>query len=259
MGKMASDRLLHTPAHDPPHPEAAAGATFTLPRAASPLWPSTFSSTRHPQDAMVSGSGARAVSRQPAILGFRTLLRRRDAASRVRACACGGGADGGRGRREGAPGEERSKKERLGAIEIAETTAGPHPPPLTAAVTPSGDACPARARARGRCGEVLEACAFRYSVTAFPGDFVAGGGAPGGRGAAACADAATAATLCLLLCLLADADGVSCPPAVARRPRVGPVDGARGVWCAETLRARARLPSGVTAPVVAPSPPIGIH
>ena len=91
---------------------------------------------------MVSGSGARAVSRQPAILGFRTLLRRRDAASRVRACACGGGADGGRGRREGARGEERRKKERLGAIEIAETTAGPHPPPLTAAVTPSGDACP---------------------------------------------------------------------------------------------------------------------
>ena len=174
---------------------------------------------------MVSGSGARAVSRQPAILGFRTLLRRRDAASRVRACACGGGADGGRGRREGARGEERRKKERLGAIEIAETTAWPHPPPLTAAVTPSGDA----RLARGRCGEGLEACAFRYSVTAFPGDFAAGGGAPGGRGAAACAGAATAATLCLLLCLLADADGVSCPPAVARRPRVGPVDGARDV------------------------------
>ncbi|KAG2543708.1 hypothetical protein PVAP13_9NG768254 [Panicum virgatum] len=38
-----------------------------------------------------------------------------------------------------------------------------------------------RARARGWCGEVLEACAFRYSVTAFPGDFAVGGGAPGGR------------------------------------------------------------------------------
>jgi len=110
MGKIASDLLLHTPAHDPPHPEAAAGATLTLPRAASPLWSSTFSSTRHPQDAMVSGSGARAVSRQPAILGFRTLLRRRDAASRVRACACGGGAEGEGGAKAhgGRSGEKKS-------------------------------------------------------------------------------------------------------------------------------------------------------
>ncbi|PUZ42977.1 hypothetical protein GQ55_9G624800 [Panicum hallii var. hallii] len=44
-------------------------------------------------------------------------------------------------------------------------------------------------RARGRCGEVLEACAFRCSVTAFPGDFAAHG-------------------FCLLQRLLADADGV---------------------------------------------------
>ncbi|PVH33276.1 hypothetical protein PAHAL_9G615300 [Panicum hallii] len=64
-------------------------------------------------------------------------------------------------------------------------------------------------RARGRCGEVLEACAFRCSVTAFPGDFAACGGAPGPRaGAAACAVLQRQPRLCLLQRLLADADGV---------------------------------------------------
>lgn len=57
---MVSDRLLHSPAHDPqpppPPPPPCASLPLPLP-AASPPWSSTFSSTRHPHDVMGAPQG----------------------------------------------------------------------------------------------------------------------------------------------------------------------------------------------------------